>query len=195
MSIEEVLEHWVAQAREQLQRLPYALNLPFTPEPEPVEVPRPADGWLSGRFEDVPRFVWLAVWPLALSLLALWFYLTAENDQPIRYRVPSPKTPEREEILSNPSVKVRTAFCRNVETNTQFYSASLTRRAISGPRNERGPMLRASDRPVPRLHQHCHPRRHRSRRRRCRGRAEDMGRNELPRAAQGLALHATTRAG
>lgn len=102
MQIEEVLEHWVAQAREQLQRLPYALNLPFMPQA--VKAARPADSWLSGRLEDVPKFIWLALWPIAL--LAIWFYLTGENDQPIRYRVPSPKTPEREEILSNPSVKV-----------------------------------------------------------------------------------------
>lgn len=164
MPIEEVLEHWVAQARVQLQRLPYALNLPFTPEPEPIEVARPADGWLFGRFEDVPRSIWLAIWSLGLGGLAIWFYLTAENDPPIRYRVPSPKTPEREEILSNPSVKVRP--CPGT-WNMIVYGALLTRRATLGSWNERNPMFCASDRPVPRLHQHGHPRRHRSGRRRC----------------------------
>lgn len=105
MQFEGVLEHWVAQAREQLQRLPYALSL----APEPVKVPPPADTWLPVRLEDVPKSVWLALWPLAL--LAFWFYLKGENDQPIRYRVPSPKTPEREEILSKPSIKVRLILC------------------------------------------------------------------------------------
>lgn len=103
MRTEEIFEHWLAQARGQLQRLPYASALPFLSRP--VDTPQPADTWLSGRLEDVPKSVWLAVWPLAL--LAIWLYLKGENDQPIRYRVASPKKTEREEILSNPSIKVR----------------------------------------------------------------------------------------
>lgn len=104
MQAEEIFGHWLAQAREQIQRLQYAL--PFLPEP--VETARPADNWLAGRLEDIPKFVWLALWPLAL--LAIWVYFKGENDQPIRYRLPSPKTPVREEFLSNPSIKVRALY-------------------------------------------------------------------------------------
>lgn len=102
MPFQEFLEHWAAQAREQLQRLPYATNLPFMPEP--VKATPAADSWLSGRLEDLPRSILVAVWPLAL--LVVWYFVLGENDQPIRYRVPSPKSPEREEILPNPTVKV-----------------------------------------------------------------------------------------
>lgn len=102
MQVDEMFEHWLAQAREQLQRLPYAL--PFVP-PRVEDTPPAANGWSAGRLDDIPQAAWLAIWPLAL--LAIFFYLKGENDQPIRYRVPSPHTPEREEILSNPTIKVR----------------------------------------------------------------------------------------
>lgn len=103
MRTEETFEHWLAQAREQLQRLPYASALPFLSQH--VDKTRPADAWLSGRLDNIPKSIWLAAWPLAL--LAIWFYVKGENDQPIRYRVASPKKTEKEEILFNPSIKVR----------------------------------------------------------------------------------------
>lgn len=100
MQAEGFVEHWLAQARDQVQRLQYAL--PFLPEP--VRPVSSADDWLAGRLDDIPKLAWLALWPLAL--LAVWVYLKGENDRPIRYRIPSPKTPDREEYLSNPSIKV-----------------------------------------------------------------------------------------
>lgn len=107
----ELLEPWLNQAQEQLQRLPYA-SLVFPAPPQPVETTQPAGYWFPGkpdsmRLEDIPQAVWLALWPLAL--LVIYFYLKGEDDQPIRYRLPSPKMPEREEILSSPTIKVRTS--------------------------------------------------------------------------------------
>lgn len=42
-----------------------------------------------------------------LLLLVIVWYFRGEHDQPIRYRVPSPKVPEPKEILQKPSIKVR----------------------------------------------------------------------------------------
>ena len=36
----------------------------------------------------------------------MWYLGFRENDQPIRYRIPSPKLPENVEILSSPAIKV-----------------------------------------------------------------------------------------
>lgn len=98
MSIQETFEHWLVQ----LQQIPYVRAfLPDRVEPTP-----PADTWFGGRLDDVPRSAWVAFWPLAL-LVVWWLFLKGKNDRPIRYRVPSPKLPEKEEFLSNPTVKVR----------------------------------------------------------------------------------------
>lgn len=102
MQVEDIVEHWLAQARQQLQQLPYALSL--CPSTEYVDTTRPAGSWLGGRLNDLLKSSWLVIWPLALLLFLL--YWRSENDQPIRYRVPSPRTPEKEELLSNPSTKV-----------------------------------------------------------------------------------------
>jgi hypothetical protein len=40
----------------------------------------------------------------------LVYLALCENDQPIRYNVPSPKRPEKVEILDEPAIKVRHAF-------------------------------------------------------------------------------------
>lgn len=42
-----------------------------------------------------------------MSALLLWYLAFRENDQPIRYEVPSPKLPEKPEILEQPAIKVR----------------------------------------------------------------------------------------
>lgn len=98
MPLQETLEHWLGQ----IQQLPYVSSF----MPDRVEPTPPADTWFAGRFDDIPKSAWLIIWPLALIVL-LWFFLVAENDQPIRYRVPSPKVPDQEEILTNPTIKVR----------------------------------------------------------------------------------------
>lgn len=77
MQAEEFVEQWLVYARTQLQRLP---------------------------LDNVPLFAWTALWPLVL--LAIFFYVKSERDEPIRYRIPSPKVPEPSKILENPSVKV-----------------------------------------------------------------------------------------
>jgi hypothetical protein len=39
--------------------------------------------------------------------VVLLYLALRENDQPIRYTVPSPKRPEKVEILDEPAIKVR----------------------------------------------------------------------------------------
>ncbi|KUI60154.1 hypothetical protein VP1G_07367 [Cytospora mali] len=77
MRAEEFFEQWLVPARAQLKQLP---------------------------LDNAPLLAWTALWPLAL--IAIWLYVKSENDEPIRYRVPSPKVPEPKEILENPSIKV-----------------------------------------------------------------------------------------
>lgn len=55
---------------------------------------------------DFPSYVWTAVWTL-LGVGAVWVLLTRENDEPIRYKVPPAKLPEKQEILERPDIKVR----------------------------------------------------------------------------------------
>ncbi|PSR93852.1 Aldehyde/histidinol dehydrogenase [Coniella lustricola] len=97
MAADTLVEHWLGRAREQLQRLP-----PFACPP--VVETRPK-GWLADSLDRIPHAAWLAIWPLAFLVIVFW-YLSGENDKPIRYRVPSPHKPEREEIISKPSTKV-----------------------------------------------------------------------------------------
>ncbi|KAK4043744.1 Aldehyde/histidinol dehydrogenase [Parachaetomium inaequale] len=54
---------------------------------------------------DVPEFAWPLLWT-GLGALALLYLALRENDQPIRYTVPSPKRPEKVEILDEPAIKV-----------------------------------------------------------------------------------------
>ncbi|KAH6855147.1 Aldehyde/histidinol dehydrogenase [Chaetomium sp. MPI-CAGE-AT-0009] len=54
---------------------------------------------------DIPEFAW----PLlgtGLAALVLLYLALRENDQPIRYNVPSPKRPDKVEILDEPAIKV-----------------------------------------------------------------------------------------
>lgn len=111
MQVDGIVEHWVAQARQQIQRLPYVTSL--LPTTEHVNTKRPADTWLAARLDDIQQSPWLAVWPLALFIVFLW--LRRENDQPVRYQVPSPRTPDKKELLSNPSIKV----CAHTRTHTE----------------------------------------------------------------------------
>lgn len=102
MQAEDIWAYWLAQARQQLQRLPYVLS-PFS-STAPANAAHPGDSWLGGRPFNIKEFSWLAIWPLAL-LFAVYL-LRGASEQPVRYRVPSPRTPEKKELLSNPSIKV-----------------------------------------------------------------------------------------
>lgn len=102
MQVEAVFEHWLAQARAQLQRLPHALSA--LSSAGHVKPTRLTDNWVGGRFDDIPKDIWLAIWPLAL--LVVFFFLKGENGELVRYRVPSPKASAKEEILTNPTIKV-----------------------------------------------------------------------------------------
>ncbi|KAK4187297.1 hypothetical protein QBC35DRAFT_498965 [Podospora australis] len=53
---------------------------------------------------EASDFVWSLVWT-AVALGAVWYIAIRENDQPVRYKVPSPKVPETVEILEEPSIK------------------------------------------------------------------------------------------
>ena len=63
-----------------------------------------ADGQL--RLAEVFEHAWPLVWA-GLGAAALLYLALRENDQPIRYNVPSPKRPEKVEILDEPAIKVR----------------------------------------------------------------------------------------
>lgn len=104
MQVEDIFSHWAAQAREQLLRIPYVMSLLPATAHANANTQRPTDNWLGTRLQYIQMSPWMAIWPLVLLLIL--FYLTRENDQPIRYRVPSPRTPEKKELLSNPSIKV-----------------------------------------------------------------------------------------
>lgn len=100
MPTEATFEHWVAQARAQLHRLPYALAFISA---EPVKTTRPTDSLFDVRLNDIPLYLWLGFLPLALHLVFL--YLKGESGELVRYRVPTPSVPKRE-IIANPTVKV-----------------------------------------------------------------------------------------
>jgi hypothetical protein len=63
------------------------------------------------RFIEVPENAWMLLWT-GLGSLVFWYFVLRENDQPIRYSVPSPKRPEKVEILDQPALKVRRALER-----------------------------------------------------------------------------------
>lgn len=81
-----------------------------TCSPSAAMVFGPADMYCGNSFDNVPIFVWMALWPLLLVAAVLYF--KGEHDQPIRYRVPSPKVPSSKEILQKPSIKVRVVLAR-----------------------------------------------------------------------------------
>ncbi|KAH9436963.1 hypothetical protein MCOR02_000626 [Pyricularia oryzae] len=54
---------------------------------------------------DVPQYVWAVVAAVLGGLVFLKAF-SGENDRPVPYTVPSPKTPEKVEILQKPSIKV-----------------------------------------------------------------------------------------
>lgn len=112
----------------------------------------PADLYCGNSFDNVPIFVWMALWPLLLVAAVLYF--KGEHDQPIRYRVPSPKVPESKEILQKPSIKVRVVLPRQ-EMDTAAHQS------LTGLRRQRNPMLCPSHRPIPRIHQPLNPGCHR----------------------------------
>ena len=64
---------------------------------------------LNGRHRRrpiaLPHFLWTLLWT-GVGALAIWFLGIRENDRPIRYKVPSPQLPEKEQFLSQPSIKV-----------------------------------------------------------------------------------------
>lgn len=112
----------------------------------------PADMCCGNSFDNVPIFVWIALWPLLL--VAVVFYFRGEHDQAIRYRVPSPKVPESKEILQKPNIKVRGLHPRQkVEIKAHQF--------LTGLRRQCNPMLRPSHRPISWIHQPLDPGRHR----------------------------------
>jgi len=53
----------------------------------------------------LPELARALLWT-AIAGFALWYLAVRENDQPIRYKVPSPSVPEQTEILQPPVIKV-----------------------------------------------------------------------------------------
>ncbi|KAK4231057.1 hypothetical protein QBC38DRAFT_496145 [Podospora fimiseda] len=53
---------------------------------------------------DIPENAWPFVWT-GVGLLVFSYIALRENDQPIKYTVPSPKLPEKVEILDKPAIK------------------------------------------------------------------------------------------
>ena len=64
---------------------------------------------LSDLSESTRTLLWTLLWT-GLCALAVFHLTFRENDQPIRYKVPSPKRPETVEILDEPAIKVRIPF-------------------------------------------------------------------------------------
>lgn len=84
-----------------------------------------------GRVADFQPFIWKLLLT-ALGALALWITFGGERDQPIRYKVPSPKLPEKVEFLDRPSIKVRIPFqdwAHNRSYNTQTNNPSRGNRS------------------------------------------------------------------
>ncbi|KAL2136057.1 hypothetical protein VTI74DRAFT_5637 [Chaetomium olivicolor] len=56
-------------------------------------------------FVDLPKYAFAVLWT-GLGAIALWYLSVRENTTPIRYTVPSPKRPEKVDILDEPAIKV-----------------------------------------------------------------------------------------
>ncbi|KAK3383626.1 Aldehyde/histidinol dehydrogenase [Lasiosphaeria ovina] len=56
-------------------------------------------------YSRLPQTVWTFLW-IGVSVVVAWYMGFRENDRPIRYRVPTPKTSEKVEILEKPAIKV-----------------------------------------------------------------------------------------
>lgn len=54
---------------------------------------------------EMPQYAWAIVAAVLGGLVFLKAF-GGENDKPVRYMVPSPKTPEKVEILQKPSIRV-----------------------------------------------------------------------------------------
>lgn len=102
---------------------------------------------------SVPDSLWTFIWT-GLTALAVWYLGFRENDTPIRYKVPSPKRPEKVEILDEPSIKVRIAL-RLPRVHMADTPAWHT-----GPRLHRSPVLCPRDGPVPRPREPVDDKRH-----------------------------------
>lgn len=116
MQVEAIVEHWAAQVRQQLERLPHVLSLLPATTHANDNTKLPTNNWLGDRLQNIQITPWLAIWCLVLPLILL--YRSCENDQPIQYRIPSPKTPEKKELLSNPSIKVCARKKTQMDTST-----------------------------------------------------------------------------
>lgn len=53
---------------------------------------------------EMPRLLWPVLWT-TIGAFTVWLLAIRENDQPIRYKIPSPKLPEKTEILESPTIK------------------------------------------------------------------------------------------
>lgn len=102
----DALEGLLQQLRSRLQDIPYVclssriVHLYFLSY---------ADKSNRDRSVDPQSFAWKLLLTV-LGALALWITLGRERDQPIRYKVPSPKLPEKDEFLDRPSIKVSASF-------------------------------------------------------------------------------------
>ncbi|KAK3363523.1 Aldehyde/histidinol dehydrogenase [Lasiosphaeria hispida] len=54
---------------------------------------------------ELPIILWTFVWT-SLCGLGVWYLAVRENTEPIRYSIPTPKLPEKLEILDQPAIKV-----------------------------------------------------------------------------------------
>lgn len=61
--------------------------------------------WRSLSLDDISGVAWPLFWT-SLGALTFLYLVLRENDRPIRYTVPSPKLPEKFEILDEPAIKV-----------------------------------------------------------------------------------------
>lgn len=88
---------------------------------------------LHYRLSDLPEstrtLLWTLLWT-GLCALAVFHLAFRENDQPIRYKVPSPKRPETVEILDEPAIKVRIPACGllvSLVSTSELLTRSVTR--------------------------------------------------------------------
>lgn len=71
----------------------------------PLLIPRTQHADQFSRPIALPELARTLLWT-AIAAFALWYLAIRENDQPIRYKVPSPSLPEKTEILQAPAIKV-----------------------------------------------------------------------------------------
>ncbi|TPX13889.1 uncharacterized protein E0L32_005589 [Thyridium curvatum] len=67
---------------------------------------RQVEAWLQEKLPvQIPPVAWPAIWTALAAIILYIVYSATTSDTPIRYKIPSPKLPEKEEILEKPSIK------------------------------------------------------------------------------------------